>query len=141
MYDNETTSDEYIGVAYTVKQLQNITDEYLISQNEKPVLVWNQYLTYLFEDINVTLLLDGTDELYIDIDELPYLPRIIYYLLKTPDAYLELYMWWLTIYAMIMNTTSEIGEYIAKEAEPFTSNGDVVRSRYSMGSSFNFVYY
>lgn len=128
MYQNETT-DEYIGNEYTLKELQNITDEYLITHNEKPVPVWNQYLSYLFEDVNISLALDGTDRLFIDVDELPYLPRIIYYLLKTPDAYLELYMWWLTIYAMIMNTTTEIAEYISKEAEPFASNGNVIRSR------------
>lgn len=128
LYQNETT-DEYVGKAYTVNQLQNITDDFLIAHNEKPVLVWNTYLSYLYKDINVSLALDGSDQLFIDVDELPYLPKIVYYLLKTPDAYLELYMWWLTIYAMIMNTTTEIAEYISKEAEPFASTGDIIRSR------------
>lgn len=115
-------------VTYTIEELQNLTDDYMVENGEQPLPVWNKYLSHLCQDLNTTFHLDGTDRVIIDQNELWYLPKIIYYLLKLPDEHLELYMWWAAIYAMIINTTSEMVEYISKQTTPFAS-GDVIRSR------------
>ncbi|KAF2901565.1 hypothetical protein ILUMI_04622 [Ignelater luminosus] len=104
-----------------VDGLQNITDQFLIHNGETPTLIWRRYLTTLFDGIaNITLDLDNKDYIYIPVEELAYFPEIAFYLLKVPDLVLELYMWWVTVYAMILSTTSEMTEFIAKESVPFT---------------------
>lgn len=127
--ENYTTSDEYIAQIYTVNEIQNATDQFLISKDEKTFPMWNKYLTYLYDGINNSLNFDGSDTLMVDSDELTYLTHIVYLLLKTPDAYLELYMWWVTVYAMIINTSSDIVEYISKQGETVHSYSQVIRSR------------
>lgn len=121
--------DEYSLTTFTLNELQNLTDEYLLQNGEKPLPIWINYFTFLYEGVNSTLIFDGTETVFIDRNELWYLPKIVYYLLKLPDEYLELYMWWVTLYAMMINTTTEMVEYIAKQTAPFTSNTEI-RSRY-----------
>lgn len=104
-----------------VDGLQNVTDQFLKHNGETPTLLWRRYLTMLFEGIpNVTLDLDKKDYIYIPVEEMAYFPEIAFYLTKVPDLVLELYMWWVTVYAMILSTTSEMTEFIAKESVPFT---------------------
>lgn len=99
-----------------------------MENGEKPFPVWQKYFSYLYEGIDGTSNMDGTSIVLVDQSELRYLPRIVYYLLKLPDEYLELYMWWVTLYAMIINTTSEMVEYISKQTAPFISDNPT-RSR------------
>lgn len=86
-------------------------------------------MNYLYDGINVSLNLDGSYILMADEDEVSYLSDIVYLLLQTPDAYLELYMWWVTVYAMIINTSSDIVDYISKQSESIHSYSQVIRSR------------
>lgn len=120
--------DDYLAQTFTAAQLQNATDNYLIEKGETPYPIWNRYLGLMFEGINVTLKLDGTDELLIDPEELTYLQRMVYFLTETPTIQLEVYVWWITVYAMIINTSPDIEEYIEKQAAPFRSQ-EIVRSR------------
>lgn len=91
--------------------------------------MWRRYITLLFQSVpNVTLDLDGGDLLYIPVDELLYLPQIAVYLESVPDVVLELYMWWVTVFAMIFSTTTDITDYIQKEMAPFQGT-EIYRSR------------
>lgn len=77
----------------------------------------------MFDEVpNVTLALNDTDMIYIRPFELNYLGEILLYLKKTPFAIIELYMWWVTVHAMIMNTTSDIIQFIYKQSTPFVSD-------------------
>lgn len=101
----------------------------MLQNGEKPIPgVWRNYFAYLYEGVNSSFSFDGTEVVLVDQNELWYLPKIIYYLLKLPDEHIELYMWWATLYAMIINTTSEMIEYISKQTAPFISN-TITRSR------------
>lgn len=47
-----------------------------------------------------------------------------------PDIYVELYMWWVTVYAMIINTTSDAVDYISRNLAYYGSGvSNVARSR------------
>lgn len=121
--------DEYSLITLTLNELQNLTDEYLLKNEEKPLQIWIKYFNLLYDGVNKTIMFNGAEIVYVDRSELWYLPKIVYYLIKIPDEHLELYMWWVTLYAMIINTTTEMVEYITKQTAPFISN-NIVRSRY-----------
>lgn len=125
------STNDIVFYKMKVSELQNITDRYLQHNNQAPTFQWKYYLTLLFDGIpNVTLDLENADLLYIPEEELPYLPELALYLANIPDLALELYMWWITVYTMILSTTSELTNLLAEETSAFTSINTVYRSRY-----------
>lgn len=119
------TVDDLNYLKLTVDEIQNKTDQYLIDNNESPIKIWKDYVNLMFDKVpNVTLNLDKDDFILITTSDVFYLGQLLQYLKYTPDVLIELYMWWVTVQAMIINTTSDISEYIYKQAAPF--NTDVV---------------
>lgn len=112
----------------TIRNHQTKLNDYLKdnSKVEYPE-IWEKYLTELFEDTNVTIDFDK-DILYLTENDENYLPKILTYVLTTSDIYLELYMWWVTVFAMIINTTSDVVDFITKQTAPFYGM-NVLRSR------------
>ncbi|KAJ3659201.1 hypothetical protein Zmor_010902 [Zophobas morio] len=112
-----------------IKEHQNKISEILNDNTKKTYpQIWEKYITYLFEGVNVTIDFDK-DLLYLaEMDE-DYLPKVISYIMTTSDVYVELYMWWVTVFAMILNTSSDIAEYILKQTAPFYVGSNVLRSR------------
>lgn len=113
----------------TFKHLQDLTDK-----NVKTKLpdFWMNYVSYIFKDTNITI--NATSDcLFITDTEIAYLWHVLQYVSSQPAVDIELYLWWSTIYAMIINTSSEITEYIEHQAASYrgsTSDESVyVRSR------------
>lgn len=89
-----------------------------------------KYIEEIFVDIaNVTIDFEQ-DPLYLIEEEKEYIFHAMTYLLDTSDIYLELYLWWTVVFDMILNTTTEVIEYISKEAEALYSASErISRSR------------
>ncbi|RZB39536.1 neprilysin-like, partial [Asbolus verrucosus] len=112
-----------------IKEYQTKTNELLINNlNKDYPEIWQKYISYLFDGVNVTINFDK-DVFYLGDSDDSYLPKIIGYVLTTSDIYLELYMWWVTVFAMIINTSSDVVEYILKQTAPFYTGSAVLRSR------------
>lgn len=101
------------------EQLQNATNQMLESLGYKPMDVWRPYLTQVFDGTNVTLDLDKTDLLYVEPDQLQYLFMIVGFLAGMPDVVVELFVWWMAVKSLIMNTTSDVRELYDKLFSPF----------------------
>ncbi|CAH0560910.1 unnamed protein product [Brassicogethes aeneus] len=86
------------------------------------------YLTYIFKNSGVTLD-PNTDLIYFYEREEKFIPIMLAYVLDMPEVVIELYLWWITVYSMIMNTSSEIITYISRQVLPFYGEGEVVRTR------------
>lgn len=70
------------------------------------------------------------DLLYVTDVDIDFILNVIPFILKTPPLHLELYMWWNTIYAMVMSTSMEIADFIDKQLDIFGSKVNyVARSR------------
>ncbi|KAK9870255.1 hypothetical protein WA026_006341 [Henosepilachna vigintioctopunctata] len=128
---NFTSSTDAIATAYTFKELQSEIDQFTtdnINQNKSDFL--ETYIELIFSDIvNVTIDFQQ-DKLHLTEEEKPYLFHIMTYLLSSSDIYIELYLWWSTVFSMIMNTTTEVIEFIVKETEIlYTSTETISRSR------------
>lgn len=86
------------------------------------------YINHVFNGTNVTIDPD-TDYIYFYDPEEQYMPIMLAYILQLSDVQRELYLWWTTVYAMIMNTSTDIAEYIAIEVAPFYGDRNVYRFR------------
>ncbi|XP_074037562.1 endothelin-converting enzyme homolog isoform X2 [Leptinotarsa decemlineata] len=113
--------------AITFADLQTQTDQLL--QNPEPD-VWLKYFNYLFKGTAVTIN-PKKDMLYVTAMDLQFLKRMLQYVQGTDDINLELYMWWATVYAMIINTSSDVVDYISTQLNYFSSgsSSNVARSR------------
>ncbi|XP_044254870.1 endothelin-converting enzyme homolog isoform X2 [Tribolium madens] len=112
-----------------IKELQAKINKILLNNvNKEYPQILEKYLDNLFTGTNVTIDFDK-DLLFVGQNDVDYLPKILSYVLSTSDIYLELYMWWVTVFAMIINTSSEIVEYIVKQTAPFYTGTAVLRSR------------
>ncbi|XP_018561401.1 endothelin-converting enzyme homolog [Anoplophora glabripennis] len=122
--DSDATEEDTYSISFSY--LQKETDNFLGKPNPD---FWANYFKDLFAGTNVTIQPE-TDVLYTSELEIQYLLRIVKYVLATPEIYIELYMWWVTVYAMIINTTSDVVEYINKHLA-YYSNGvtNIARSR------------
>lgn len=71
------------------------------------------------------------DLLYVTDLDIDYLQQILPFLLSSPAINLELYMWWNTIYAMVMSTSTAIADFISKQLDLFgtTTTNYIARSR------------
>ncbi|GLV35324.1 Neprilysin 5 [Carabus blaptoides fortunei] len=114
---NSTNNGYYLIIPE--EDLQNATNKMLKSLGHKPINVWRPYLTNVFAGTNVTLDLDKTDLLYVEPDQLQYLFMIVGFLASMPDIVVELFVWWMTVKSLIMNTTSEVTELYDKLFSPF----------------------
>ncbi|XP_050300077.1 neprilysin isoform X2 [Anthonomus grandis grandis] len=92
----------------TFKKLQELTDN-----NVEKLMpdFWINYISLIFEGTNVTIN-ESSDYLFITDVELGYIWGVLNYVSSLPREHIELYMWWSTVYAMILSTTSEVSEYI-----------------------------
>ncbi|KAL1505409.1 hypothetical protein ABEB36_004982 [Hypothenemus hampei] len=92
---------------------------------------WVNYITNIFRwHSNVTI--DAqTDYLYIRETESEYLWQILNYIQQQPPIYIELYMWWSAVYAIISNTSWTITDILLKVAlSYYESDPDIfVKSR------------
>lgn len=69
----------------------------------------------MFDGIpNVTLSFKD-DLIYIRQFEMDYIGDLLVYLNQLPQKVIELYMWWSTVHAMIINTTTDIISYISMQ--------------------------
>lgn len=126
---NDTSDDEFDYFKFTIDEIQNSTDQFLISNNQKPYKIWRKFVQMMFDKIpNVTLALDK-EEILMRTFDLNYLGEILNYLKKTEFVLIELLMWWTTVHAMIINTTSDIVDFIYKQYTPFNSD-PVFKPRY-----------
>ncbi|KAG5890093.1 hypothetical protein JTB14_003656 [Gonioctena quinquepunctata] len=123
--DLDAEEDDTFSI--TFKELQTQTDELL--PNPEPD-IWLKYFNFLFSGTNVTMD-PKKDLLYVTEMDLRFLKRMLKYVRATPDINLELYMWWATVYAMIINTSSDVMEYIGKQLSSFGRGtiSNVARSR------------
>lgn len=122
---------EYSDELHTenIKEFEVKLNKMLINNiNKEYPQIWQKYLGYIFEGVNVNLDFDK-DLFYLGDADSNYLPKILSYVLTTSDIYLELYMWWVTVFAMIINTSSDVVEYILKQTAPFYTGTAVLRSR------------
>ncbi|KAJ8983447.1 hypothetical protein NQ317_013320 [Molorchus minor] len=118
--------DEEDTYTTTFSKLQSLTDDFL---DEPQPDIWIKYFNFLFMGTNVTIN-PNTDLLYTTEWEIQYLLRILHFILGTSDTHIELYMWWVTIYAMIINTSSDIVTYITRQMTYYgSSSSSIARSR------------
>uniref|UniRef100_A0AAR5PYJ0 Endothelin-converting enzyme 1 n=2 Tax=Dendroctonus ponderosae TaxID=77166 RepID=A0AAR5PYJ0_DENPD len=97
------------------QKLQNLTD----SNVRKPMPdFWINYISSLFETTNVTID-PHSDAFLITETELGYLWNVLDYVSSEPQMHIELYMWWSAVYAMIINTSSDLTSYIVKQTAIF----------------------
>ncbi|XP_044749449.1 neprilysin-like isoform X2 [Coccinella septempunctata] len=115
--DNYTSSTSE-PVNYTFTNLQQEIDKFTndnVNKNMSDFL--RRYVEQLFQNVeNVTIDFDK-DPINLVEEEKWYLFHAMSYLLDTSDIYLELYLWWTVVFDMIYNTTTDVIEYISKEAE------------------------
>lgn len=126
--ENYTFTFEQEANIYSFAAFQKKTNDFLSKSAITYPDIWEKYITNLFQGVNVTVD-TNKDELYIPQLEEEYLMRILDFLLHTPEIELELYMWWITVYAMIINTTSDIIDFVTKQTAVFYGTSDVIRSR------------
>lgn len=127
--DINSTNNDLQFYKFQIDELQRLSDAYVAKNNLSSKVSWRRYLTLMFENVaNVTLELNSKDHIYVPLEEVNYLPEVAAYLSSVSDLYLELYMWWITTYSMILSTTTEMADLVQKESEPFLSS-TVYRSR------------
>lgn len=135
--DDESTGDDLYNI--TFKSLQSKTDRILPSPQPD---LWLKYFKYLFTGTNVSVDPE-TDLLYVTNVDMDFVQRILPYVFGTPALHIELYMWWHTVYAMIMNTSTFIADFIDKQLDLLGSQASyVARSRlaYDRGSGYCLSY-
>lgn len=111
---NETEEEDIIKLS--VSDLQKATDVYFKNSNTPTREIWKTYITRMFVGIpNVTLDLDNKDHVYSTEEDMEYLHKIAFILSKTPDVIVELYTWWIAVQSMIINTTTDMFQYISRE--------------------------
>lgn len=121
---SEPTGDDLYTISF--ESLQMLTNEVLLAPQPD---LWLKYFKYLFAGTNVTID-PSTDLLYVTDVDLEYISRIVPYVFNTPGIHVELYLWWSSVYAMIINTSTSIVSYIRKNLEIFGTNPSyVARSR------------
>lgn len=120
------TSDYYIPISVT--EMQNATDRVFNSLNVTNKRIWEPFLTNMFKGTNTTLHLNDTDLIYIDPFQVKYLFMITGFVSALPDVVIELWVWWMTVNALIINTTSDVREFYQKQSAPFKNV--LLRTRY-----------
>lgn len=122
--DPDAAEEDTIFV--TFRYLQTETNNFLGDTHPD---IWAAYFKDLFAGTNVTIYPE-IDLLYTTELEIQYLLRILRYVFGTPDIYIELYMWWVTVYAMIINTSSDVVDYITRNLAYYGSGvSNIARSR------------
>lgn len=122
---NDTFSEDLNWLKLPVNEIQNFTNQFLISNGEESYNIWQDYVTMMFDGIpNVNLSLKDDDLIYIRQFELDYLGEILLFMKRTPFKIIELYMWWSTVHAMIINTTTDIIEFIYKQYAAIYADSD-----------------
>ncbi|KAJ8915864.1 hypothetical protein NQ315_015475 [Exocentrus adspersus] len=120
---DETEEDTF---SMTFSDIQSQTDIFL---EERESNFWMSYFENLFTGTNITIDPE-TDLLYTTQLDVQYLLRILKYILESSKIHVELYMWWTIVYAMIINTSSDMVEYINKQLVYHdTENAVIARSR------------
>ncbi|XP_060530222.1 endothelin-converting enzyme homolog [Cylas formicarius] len=109
----------------TFRQLQEFTANNV--PNLDPMF-WVTYVDAIFENTNVTIEPD-VDLLYVTETELTYLYKILEYVTSLPEKHLEIYLWWSTVYAMVINTSADVVDYITKQMSVVYGDSDVAYSR------------
>lgn len=110
--------------------MQNATDNIFDTLKLPKKKIWEPFLIKLFNGTNVTLSLKDKDLIYVDPLHVKYLFMITGFVSAIPDVFIELWVWWMTVNALIINTTKEIREFYDKQSEPFKSV--LLRTRYGM---------
>ncbi|KAF7275221.1 hypothetical protein GWI33_012070, partial [Rhynchophorus ferrugineus] len=110
----------------TFDELQLLTDNNVKSPMPK---FWINYVESIFENTNVTLD-PAVDFLYTTETEMGYMWSVLEYISEQSSVDLELYLWWASVYSMIINTSSDIAEYMLTEASlMYAGSDDSVYSR------------
>lgn len=126
---NNSTNGDIQFYKLKINEIQNLSDSFVSSLNITSKVSWRRYMTKLFDGVpNVTLDLDNLDYIYVPIDELSYIPEFAAYISSIPDVFIELYMWWVTVYTMVLSTTVEVADLIDRESEVFSTT-TIYRSR------------
>ncbi|CAG9762242.1 unnamed protein product [Ceutorhynchus assimilis] len=114
--DGQASEDETQKL--TFKQLQDFTDNNV----DFPLPnFWLNYISSIFANTNVTINAD-TDLFLITDTELEYLWNVLEYVSSQPPAHIELYMWWAAVYAMIINTSSDVTDYVITQTNLYYSS-------------------
>ncbi|XP_057672734.1 endothelin-converting enzyme 1 isoform X2 [Diorhabda carinulata] len=108
----------------TVETLQNEINLVLAKPQQNALLT---YFKHLFNGTNVTII--SSDLLYVTDSDVKFLKLILKFLNETPSINVELYMWWVAVYSMIINTSGEIADYISKQLNTLFSDPPILRSR------------
>ncbi|KAF5294546.1 hypothetical protein FQR65_LT10738 [Abscondita terminalis] len=129
LLENNETNTDIQFYKLKIDEIQNISDAFVSSVNVTSDISWRSYLLKLFEGVpNVTLDLDNSDYIYVAIDEMSYIPEFTAYISSIPDEFIELYMWWTTVYTMALSTTMEMTDLIDRESEALSTTS-IYRSR------------
>lgn len=126
IHSNFTNTTDYY-VPLTVNEMQNATNKVFKSLKMPERDIWRTFLTSVFNDTNVTLHLDDFDKIYVDPLHVKYLFMITGFVSALPDILVELWVWWMTVNAIIINTTNEIREFLYKQTA--SSHSTVIRTR------------
>lgn len=118
-------TDYYVPLK--AKEMQNATDAIFKSLKLPRKEIWAPFLKSMFNGTNITLDLDK-DLIYVDPLHVKYLFMITGFVSAIPDVFIELWVWWMTVNAIIINTTKEIREFYHKQTAPFKNL--VLRTRY-----------
>lgn len=91
--------------------------------------LWVTYFQYLFKGTNVTIDPEQ-DLLFVTDADVEFLERILPYVVELSPLDIELYMWWNTVYAMVLSTSTTVADFIERKLDRFGNTVDyVARSR------------
>lgn len=91
--------------------------------------LWVKYFQYLFIGTNVTVDPEK-DLLFVSTADIEFLEKMLAYIVDSPPLDIELYMWWQTVYAMVMSTSTTVADFIDRKLDLFGNTANnVARSR------------
>lgn len=99
---------------YSIQELQDLTDNNVKTSTPN---FWMDYIGRIFENTNVTIA--RNDSVFIVDVELEYLYTVLEYVSSQPSEHLELYMWWATVYSMVINLSSDLADEVLTQASMF----------------------
>ncbi|XP_022902040.2 neprilysin [Onthophagus taurus] len=140
--DYESDEEEYYDFKkMKISELQNLTTTYLKRNNlDLPHTrnIWENYIKLLYKDLpEIKLDLNGNDLIHFLPSELDYLINVVLFLTESPGVAIELYAWYQAVYSMIINTTTEIVNFIYNQVYEGKTTS-VLRTR-SMSCADNVV--
>lgn len=124
--DFSYATDELINLS--IDDFQNATDQMIVP---KSLPIWHAYLNILFKNISDSPIDFAKHTILSSHADLYYLQRLMQYIMETPKADIELYIWWTVVEEMVLHSTSDIRKLHNDYARSITNlEGSTPRSLY-----------